>query len=258
VRRRKFAAISFAIAGTRRHAVRALTIAALAMLAGCANGDFGQIKPSLVGDDIHDWVAADATGSIPSSGFQLTDDERQLRDLAYPLVEPPYLRQTPGSFFRESGSFPQQYHSGNDPTAYAAYLVSFPSRSPSARYARLTDDIRNDATRLPQFFETAARVVDMDRKRRKAFHYIAVASEGERLDAARRSNENAAIIAEVRGSLEARVDAYKFALERLVLMTPSPQAAQAELMLNQLKSGIARYSNGAPLALTEGSLGRNN
>jgi hypothetical protein len=237
---------------------RALTIAALTLLAGCANGDFGEIKPALVRDDIHDWVAADATGSIPSSGFQLTDDERQLRDLAYPLVEPPYLRHTPGSFFRESGSFPQQYHSGNDPTAYAAYLVSFPSRSPAARYARLTDDIRNDTTRLPQFFETAARVVDMDRKRRHAFRYIAVMSEGEQIDAARRTNENAAIIAQVGGSLEARVVAYKFALERLVIMTPSPQAVQAELMLNQLKGVIARYRHGAPLARTEGSLAHGN
>jgi hypothetical protein len=237
---------------------RALTIAALALLTGCANGDFGEIKPSLVRDDIHDWVAADATGSIPSSGFQLTDDERQLRDFAYPLVEPPYLRHTRGSFFRESGSFPEQYHSGNDPTAYAAYLVSFPSRSPAARYARLIDDIRNDVTRLPQFFETAARVVDMDRKRRQAFRYIAVMSEGEQVDAARRTNENAAIIAQVGGSLEARVAAYKFALERLVIMTPSPQAVQGELMINQLKGVIARYRKGAPLARVEGSLGRSN
>ncbi len=230
----------------------------LMLLAGCANGDFGEIKPMLASDDIHNWVAADATGAIPSSTFQLTDDERQLRDLAYPLIEPPYLRHTAGSFLRESGSFPEQYHSGNDPTAYAAWLVSFPSRSPSARYARLIDDVRNDTTRLPQFFETAARVVDMDRKRGKAFAYVAVTSADERLEAARRMNENAAIIGQVRGSLERRVASYKFALERLVIMTPSPQAVQAELMINQLKATIAQYRSGAPLFRAEGSLARNN
>jgi hypothetical protein len=245
-----------ASAGVRWHAISMML--GLTLLAGCANGDFGEIKPTLASDNIHDWVAADATGAIPSSTFQLTDDERQLRDLAYPLVEPPYLRHTAGSFFRESGSFPEQYHSGNDATAYAAYLVSFPSRSPAARYARLIDDVRNDTTRLPQFFETAARVVDMDRKRSQAFAYIAVTSDGERLEAARRMNENAAIIGQVRGSLDRRVASYKFALERLVIMMPSPQAMQAELMINQLKSTIAQYRNGAPLFRTEGSLARNN
>jgi hypothetical protein len=229
-------------------------------LAGCsANGDFGEIKPWLARDDIHDWVATDATGAIPSSRFELTDDERQLRDLAYPLVEPPWLRHTPTSIAREYGASPGQYHSGNDTTAYAANLASVPRVSPVSRYARLTDDIRNDTTRLPQFFETAARVVDLDGKRRKSFAYISVTSEAERRDAARRMNENAAIIAQVRRSLGQRVASYKFALERLVIMTPSPQAVESEQMLNQLRAVIARYRNGAPLARNgEGSLARIN
>jgi hypothetical protein len=235
----------------------AALICACMALTGCA-GDFGEIKPMLQRDDMHDWVAADATGAIPSSAFQLTDDERQLRDLAYPLVEPPYLRHTAGSYVRESGGFPQQYHSGEDTTAYATYLVSFPSRSPMARYSRLIDDIRNDTTRLPHFFETAARVVDMDRKRQKAFAYVSMSSDAERVEAARRMNENAAIIAQVRRSVALRVASYKFALERLVIMTPSPAAVQGELMINQLKGTLAQYRNGAPLVRTEGSLARNN
>ena len=233
-----------------------LCAAALA-LSGCANGDFGEIKPMLQRDNMHDWVAADATGSIPSQ-FQLTDDERQLRDLAYPLVEPPYLRHTAGSYLRESGAFPQRFHSGEDTTAYATYLVSFPSRSPQARYSRLTDDIRNDTTRLPQFFETAARVADMDRKRQRAFAYVSMTSDAERIEAARRVSENAAIIAEVRHSIAKRIASYKFALERLVIMAPSQYAVQCELMISQLKAALDQYRTGAPLLRAEGSLGQNN
>src|SRR5215211_7316817 len=66
------------------------------------NTDFGQVRPSLVRDDIHDWVGPAATGSSPSV-FQPTDDERQLRDLAYPLVEPPYDRQRWYSVLSEHG-----------------------------------------------------------------------------------------------------------------------------------------------------------
>jgi hypothetical protein len=37
------------------------------------------------------------------------------------------------------------------------------------------------------------------------------------------------------------VAAYRFALERLVIMTPSAQAVEAEQSLNQLQSSIVRY-----------------
>jgi hypothetical protein len=39
-------------------------------------------------------------------------------------------------------------------------------------------------------------------------------------------------------------------MERLVLMTPSPQAVEVERSLNQLRAGIARYRFGAPLGRT--------
>jgi hypothetical protein len=237
--------------------LRAAPILVALLVAGCsANGDFGEVKPSLVHDNVHDWVAADATGSIPS-GFELTGDERQLRDLAYPLIEPPYLRHTPDSVAREYGWLRKQYHSGNDVTAYATCLLQWPARSPDARYARLIDDIRDDTTRLSQFFETAARVLDTDRRRREAMAYIAVTSVPERTDAARRMNENAAIVGQVRGSLDRRIASYKFALERLVLMTPSSQAGQAEFALGRLKATLAGYRAGAPYRRTAGgSLGQ--
>lgn len=230
---------------------------ALFLLTNCA-GDFGQLRPGLVSPAIHDWVAEDATGSVKSS-LQLTDDERQLRDLAYPLIEPPQLRQDRDSFTREYGRNRAQYHLGDDTTAYAAWLVSYPSRSPASRYFRLLDDIRNDTTRAPYFWQTAAHVIDMDRKRRRAFTYIQTTSPGERGEAERRMNENAAIIAQVRDSLDRRVASYRFALERLIIMAPSSQAAQVELMINQLNTTIARYRRGAPLeSRAESSLAHNN
>src|SRR5262245_35457868 len=74
---------------------RALIFSVFVLLSGCANGDFGRVKPSLVKDSIHDWVGTEAPGrqGRPPSQFPLTDAERQLRDFAYPLIEPPYDRQ---------------------------------------------------------------------------------------------------------------------------------------------------------------------
>jgi len=226
-----------------------LSLAALALLAGCsANGDFGEIRPTLVRDDMHDWVGHTATAPRrgDASSFQLTDDERALRDLAYPLIEPPYDRQRWYSLAGEYGMFQNGRRARLSREAYANHLLSEAYRSPSARYEKLTDDIRDDTTRLPQFFETAGRVVDMDGKRRKSLAYISGLTEGERLNARRRIEENARIVGMVRASLAERASAYRFALERLVVSTPSPQAVEVERALNQLQAEIARYRSHLP------------
>ena len=41
--------------------------------------------------------------------------------------------------------------------------------------------------------------------------------------------------------LTQRAASYRFALERLVIMTPSPQAVDVERTINQLQAQIARY-----------------
>ena len=81
---------------------------------------------------------------------------------------------------------------------------------------------------MPQFFETAARVLDIDQKRQKSLAYVSGLSPTERKNAELRMRENAAIVALVREKLPQRVSSYRFALERLVITTPSAQAADVE------------------------------
>lgn len=217
---------------------RALALAALLLLAGCANGDFEEVYPTLVRDDIHDWVGRDAVAG-QSWSFELTDDERALRDLAYPLIEPPYDRHRWYSVAGEYGLLESSRRGGFNRAAYANHLLSMDVRSPSSRYARLIDDIRNDSTRLPQFFETAGRVLDIDRKRRKSLAYVSSLAPGERKNALRRIQENAAIVGLVDARLSQRASSYRFALERLVVAVPSSQAVEAERLLNQLRAQVA-------------------
>ena len=128
-------------------------------------------------------------------------------------------------------------------------------RSPSAQYFKLTDDIRNDITRLPQFFETAARVINTDEKRRTSLAYISDIHPKERDNALRRIRENASLVSLVQTKLAQRVTAYRFALERLVVMTPSAQAVEVERSINQLQAQIAYYrTHSAPTWVREQSL----
>lgn len=223
--------------------------AAAVLVAGCTpNYDFKEVRPELVRDDIHDWLSNDAIAGKPTfqSTFELTDDERQLRDLAYPLIEPPYDRQKWYSVLGEYGVIGSDHRGVFDRTAYATHLFADRYRSPSARYARLIEDARNDITRMPQFFETAARVLDIDYKRKKAFAYISDLSRHERTQAIRRMRENGLIVSWVYSSLGQRIASYRFALERLVAMTPSPQAVEAERTINDLNGRLVRYRRGAP------------
>lgn len=225
--------------------VASLLSVAIALLSGaCTTADFGEVRPSLVRDDIHDWLGPAATGSSPSV-FQPTDDERQLRDLAYPLVEPPYDRQRWYSVLGEHG-LRDEIGRSFDRTAYAARLMSSQYRSANTRYSQLIEDVRNDSTRLPAFFEAAARVLDIDAKRRQALRHIREMSPFERENAGKRMAENVAIVAMVRSALDRRVSSYQFALERLVIVTPSPQAVEAERLIGQLKAKIAFYRKWAP------------
>lgn len=236
---------------------RIFALAALSLLAGCANGDFGEVQPTLVRDDIHDWLGREVSAWPPTwlSSSHLTDDERQFRDLAYPLIEAPYNRQQWYSVAGEYGVIGSDHRRGFDRTAYANHLISKRFRSASARYAQLTEDIRNDTTRLPQFFETAARVLDIDQKRRKSLAYVSDLSRDERDNALRRIRENALLVAMVRRNLDQRASGYRFALERLVIMTPTTQAVEAERSLNQLQAQIAHYRNhSAPTWAREQSL----
>jgi len=237
----------------RRH-VFALALASV--LGGCASGDFGELHPTLVRDDIHDWVGLDAIAGRPTwpSRFDLTDDERTVRDLGYPLIEAAYDRQKWYAAYGEYGFIGGDHRGIFDRTAYATHLLSDRYRSPSARYAQLSDDINNDIARLPQFFETASRVLDIDQKRLKSLALVSSLSRPERQNAVRRVRENAAIISLVRAKLVQRVSSYRFALERLVIMMPSPRAVDIERSLDQLQALIARYRHPAPTWVREQNL----
>ena len=237
----------------RRHF---FALAAISLLAGCGtpNGDFGEVQPYLVGDGIHDWVGPYASAQRKSSNFELTDDERALRDLGYPLIEAPYDRQQWYSVAGEYGVYRPKRGPAFDRTAYANRLLSSYQRSPSARYSQLSDDIHNDITRVPQFFETATRVIDIDHKRRMSLALISALSPAERKNAELRMRENASIVALTRETLAQRMSAYRFALERLVVTTPSAQAAEVERAINQLQAQIERYRRPAPTWVREQSL----
>jgi hypothetical protein len=220
-------------------------IATTTLLAGCANGDFGRVRPSLVGDDMHAWVGQEAAASIggPASEYRLTDEERRLRDLAYPLIEPPYDRKRWYSVLGEYGVMRAFQRDGEpfERTAYWDSLATRFRRSEASSYALLIADTRNDETRLQPFFATAQRVIDMDNKRAQSLAHVSRLNVAEEQNALARNNENTAIVAWVCRSLQRRVAAYHYALERLAISVPAASAAEADRSVGLLRTRTAQF-----------------
>jgi hypothetical protein len=111
-------------------------------------------------------------------------------------------------------------------------------RSSMGRYNTLIDDIRNDIVRIGPFFDTAHRVLDLDRRREASIELMADLRPVERLGALARVGENSLTIAWVQQSLAQRCAAYRFALDHLVAGEPEKIAADADIVLTQLQQKI--------------------
>lgn len=210
---------------------------------GCASGDFGRTRREALNDDMHGWMGPEATGSIGqrASAFQLTDKERQLRDLAYPLIEPPHSRPAWKSVFGDYATLPAPWRQDVifDRTAYGRMLIDEPHRSHTSRYSQLMDDVRNDLTRFDPFYSAAGGVLDLDSRRNASLRLIADVSPRERDDAVARMRENTLIVQWVEQCLQRRVSSYRWALERLVLQAPDSLAASADILIGELAARAA-------------------
>lgn len=212
-------------------------------LSACSGGDLGRTRQNFVTDDMHRWIGAEATGSVGmrASNFQLTDNERQLRDLAYPLIEPPHSRPAWKSVFGDYKPIPAPWRQKFifDRTAYGRLLIDEPHRSHMSRYQQLIEDVRNDITRFEPFYANAGRVIDLDRKRNASLSVVSSLSPPERADAIARMEENALIVQWVQQCLEQRVSSYRWALERLVIQAPDNIAGDADRLIGELAAQTA-------------------
>jgi hypothetical protein len=227
-----------------RHWSPVLTLLLLSLaLGGCSGGDLGRTRQDFLSDDMHRWIGGEATGSVGlrPSQFQLTDNERRLRDLAYPLIEPPHSRPAWKSVFGDYKVIPSPWRQTPvfDRTAYGRELIDEPHRSHSSRYAQLMDDVRDDITRFDPFFANAIHVLDLDRKRNASLKFVSELSPRERDDAVARMQENTLIVQWVTQCLEQRVSSYRWALERLVIQGPDNIAADADRLIGELAAQTA-------------------
>jgi hypothetical protein len=225
-------------------------------LAGCSSlGDLGYVDQPAVADNIHAWVGQEAAAHVgaPISLANLTEDERTLRDQAFPLIQPAYTRGRWDQVVYDYGQKRDFQRSLwiVDPTLYYTNLLVANFRSTAGRYNRLNDDIRNDVVMMGNFFYTAHRVIEADRKRQATMALIPDISPPEQLNALARVSENNLVIAWVQESLSQRAASYRFALNRMAINEPEDLASNVDISLTLLKQQIAanQLVPGGPFAM---------
>ncbi|ACL55749.1 hypothetical protein [Methylobacterium nodulans] len=213
---------------------RPILLLALPFAASCVQqGDFGRPAPtawnSLIG------AAGPLTARVqgePVSLFPFTDDERTLRERAWRYLMPARDRslfETALSDLTRAG-LPAEWRP-TDPAGYFEAILAENARSPVSRYRRLSDDVTADGRLIPAFAETAARVVRADLNRLRSLPFIRTLDDADVRGAAMRVAENRCLIAWVRREAALREEAYRYALEHLLVAVPGEEAIGAERTL---------------------------
>ena len=174
----------------------------------------------------------------------MTDDERLLRDLAYPLIEPPYDRQRWYSFLNEYGiarifrhdwsRFDEHGLCAGAARAFRCARKRHAMRDSMTTSATIAPASRRSSRWRPAFSTWTANA------RRVGLGAILRCSEWEQRNALARNAENSLVVSWVQWSLAARAVSYRFALERLVIMAPMPVASEVERSLIALQD-ISEY-----------------
>ncbi|WP_181704322.1 hypothetical protein [Chthonobacter albigriseus] len=198
-------------------------------LAACGRptGDFGRAKPSALNDEVLPLVGklAATIREEPVSWYNLTDDERLLRDRAWNFVRPPHV----GDWWLEPLVEGQRTRilpvldPRFNPTRYYLFLRAGDYRSSETRWTKVMDDITGDALLVPPFCEVAARVRRTDAWRIGRVNADQSVTPDVLVDTYNRIEENNRQMSWVWRALAYRLTSYRFAIERMALETPSEQ-----------------------------------
>ncbi len=213
-------------------------------LTGCARpkGDFGRTKSSTIHDDVMPSMgtySARRRGE-PVSNFNLTNDERELRDRSWAIVGPPHAadwaadQKAEGQRTRLLGEVDRTL----DPKTYYDYLRKDSYQSSDARYDRVINDMRSDKKLVDPFYVVLKRVLAADAERARVARASITATSEERRSAQARVDENIRLQNWVCRALRFRLQAYRNAVDRLEIETPSDRLFEVNLAWRRLDTAI--------------------
>lgn len=233
--------------GVSRFAGAAFVLVAIA-LSGCARpvGDFGRAED----DPLHDAVArtANALRSLdqPLSAFNLSDEEREMRDRIWRYLVAPEAYDWFGDSVVELSREGFRVKALKPPAheRYYVWLHDQAYASSAVRYSHLTGDVNADIATMPATFASICAVETVDSQRRTAEAGISNLEPAMKAGVATRQVENETMIGWFTTAVDARYQAYSYALDHLLVETPHPNAIDTDTALSQLAGFVDRAKQG--------------
>lgn len=226
---------------------RVLRGAALALLiglalAGCVArpvGDFGRAAPSPLSDNVMpllgDFRASQTEGEAYSS-FNLTDQEREMRDRVWRYLVAPHAYDWFGDIaveFQRTRILPMSAEPLRA-DLYYAWLRGDRYASSRVRYKRVREDAIADIGMMPAAFRSICAVLEVDRQRGVATREVASLGVEDRSNAEARRTENRVVIDWFVRSVANRYASFSFALDKLLVETPHEEAVELNATLTDL------------------------
>ena len=214
-------------------------------LGGCGRetGDFGRAAHTPWNDQLRpgagDLAARHLRGELVSD-FNRTDRELTLRDRAWSLVRAPHAADWFGATLVEAQRtrILPEIDSRFDPAGYYGYQRKDTFVSSEARWNKAIMDMRADAALVGPFWNEARRVREDDRLRLTAVDGRTDVRAEELKDAYARIDENARVVDWVWRALRFRLRAYRMAIDRMMVETPSDRLWEANTAWGDLRAAI--------------------
>lgn len=225
-------------------------VAAALLLSGCARpvGDFGRAAPDALHDSLMPALGKLRSTSIkqPASSFNLTDQERAMRDRVWRYFVSPHAFDWFGDIAVEMSRTGVLTPSRKPlkTNTYYAWLRGTNYASSTVRYTRLADDVQADIDMLPDTLAAICAVQAVDRQRGLAANGLPDLEDNVAENAAARQAENQAITNGFVRALDNRYESYSFALNHLLVETPHEQARLADARMSDLATFVGAADNG--------------
>jgi hypothetical protein len=227
--------------------MRILILIVLALsLSACVRptGDFGRARTSIVHDEVLPTVGKlrALIFKEPLSGFNWTDQEKEMHDRAWRFLIAPHAR----SWFLnvlvewQRTRIAPRIDTSQTYDRYYKILRLERYRSSRVRYNKVISDLDADIATIPGVMKAICAVEDVDRQRDVASRSLQGLDPAKRADVAARRAENQNYIDWFVASVQYRYAAYSYALENLLVETPHEEARVLDARLSVYASWVER------------------
>ena len=205
-------------------------------------GDFGRLEPGVVNDDLLPLVDPNRKGTNgkPLAGMNVTDEEIEMRDRVWRFLAAPQVKDWAWAYTAEIRPAKAGGGTKKQIGKYYRWLSAQRYDSSHARFNTIAEHAGLDIDTLPATFASICTVIEVDRQRGVAVAEIDGIDKKLLAKVDKRDRDNGLFISRFILALNFRYNSYQYALDHLLVETPSREAVDVDTALHELSRWVYR------------------